>query len=123
MRLNLEAETLSQLFAQAAEETTRRLCGVDLPGAALREKIVVEASDLSALLQNWIDTLLHLFQDQRMAFSRFEFHELRCADHRWRLRADVTGDWVPAVAAWRCHGAQVIQAPPGFQARFELRSS
>ena len=120
MRVTLEAETLPELFTRAAQEVSRHLYGSEPPGDAVREKIVLEAPDLSALLYQWIEALLRAFKEQRMVFGRFEIHQCEASGNLWRLRADVTGDWSPAqTRTLQCRRVNVIKMVSRFEAECE----
>jgi SHS2 domain-containing protein len=121
VRITFEAETPAQLFERAAREVTRTLLPSETIGAALREKLTVEAADLSALLKNWVDVILACLYEQRMAFSKFQILHLANQDGIWRLQAEATGEIVdPVLIKKICSSTAVAQTGSVYRAEIHL---
>lgn len=61
-------------------------------GEAIREKIVLEAPDLTALLKEWIHTLIQLHR--QLLFSRVQVLELKETPGACQLKAEATGEFI-----------------------------
>jgi SHS2 domain-containing protein len=93
MEWRIAAESLPQLFERAAAELTSRLLSPEDIGQALREQVVVEAADSTALLVAWMNTLLRMVSEQRMVFNHFEVSISPAASaHSSALRAILIGE-------------------------------
>ena len=93
MNLSISAPTVPELFEAAAVELTNCLMNAESVGEALRERFMIEAPDLSRLLQEWINMLLELLRVQRMVFCRFRVLEIK-GEGPFILRAEVTGELI-----------------------------
>jgi SHS2 domain-containing protein len=121
VRLSVEAETLPLLFERVAQDVTRTLLPSEAIGAALREKLTVEAADLSALLKNWIDALLACLYEQRMAFSEFKILRLDHQDNLWSLQTETTGEILnPILEKNICSSAIITQAAASYAADIHI---
>jgi|SRR5579872_1789347 len=93
MNFSVSAPTPSELFEVAAVELTNRLINAESVGEALRERFMIEGSDLAHLLQEWMNMLLELLRVQHMVFCRFHVLEIK-GEGPLTLRAEVTGELI-----------------------------
>jgi SHS2 domain-containing protein len=110
MNLNISANSLPQLFENVGRELLRTLINPEDVGETLREKVVIEAADASALLQEWIQTLLRLTRDQHILCKayRFQLFEVERTG-AGKLKAEITGELVdPARHTFKIDPAEVV---------------
>jgi SHS2 domain-containing protein len=95
LTLQVEGNSLPQLFENAARELLKTFTDPQAVGEVLREKIIVEAGDASSLLQGWVNALLRLACNQHILFKAYRFQEFEAErTGSGKLRAEVRGDLV-----------------------------
>lgn len=93
MILQIQGNSLPQLFENAASALLKALIDPETVGVVLREKVIVEAADASGLLQGWINALLRLAGEQRILYKKSRFQEFEVErTGPGRLRAEITGE-------------------------------
>ncbi len=131
MILQIQGNSLPQLFENAAHELLKALIDPETVGVALREKVVVEAVDASGLLQGWVNALLHLACDQRILFKKSRFQEFEAErTGAGRLRAEITGELVDPqrhvfrleAAGLRCEQVSLLNGPKTIEAQIVITS-
>src|SRR5438067_13849209 len=93
MTFSVSAPSLPDLFEAAAVHLTNALIDAVSVGEVLREKLLLEGSDPSHLLQESMNMLLEMIRVQRMVFSRFHILEIK-RPGPMTLRAEVTGELI-----------------------------
>jgi SHS2 domain-containing protein len=93
--LQLYGNSLQQLFENVAIELLKTLIHPDEVGETLREKVVIEASDTSGLLKEWVAMLIRLAAQQNILYkkSRFQVFEAERTGPG-KLRAEITGEFI-----------------------------
>ncbi|WP_322798595.1 archease [Thermoflexus sp.] len=89
--------TLPELFVHAARGMYSLLVDLDALGESERREVEVEAASPEGLLVAWLNELVYFTERERLAFRRFEIHELRLPDPEdpdslGRLRAAAYGE-------------------------------
>ena len=79
---------LKEAFASAAYGMFSLIADLDGVGEGVSREVDVQATDQEALLVDWLNELLYLFDVDRIIFKRFEITDL----NRNRLRAKVYGE-------------------------------
>lgn len=79
MLLSVSASTLPQLFEEAAAQLLACLLNPAEIGETLREKVVVDAEDLSSLLEAWLNAVLGLVRDQQILPKRLTVQKIDTA--------------------------------------------
>jgi SHS2 domain-containing protein len=119
VELTLEADTLPELFTEAARALATLLLGTaDRPGApraATALRVAVQSSDLASLLVDWINELIYRTETAHMVFTevdvvRLEEREI-VADLRGLAEPELAGE----VKAATLHQAQVAAAGTRFR--------
>ena len=85
--------TFLELFQNATQQLLPLLINPSEVSGTLREKIVLEAPEASALLKDWMNALLSLAAQQRILFLDIRFQEFQAAAGApSRLKAEVVGE-------------------------------
>ena len=79
---------LKEAFANAAYGMFSQIADLDGVGEEVSREVDVQATDQEALLVDWLNELLYLFDVDRIIFKRFEIADL----NRNRLKAKVYGE-------------------------------
>ena len=129
--LQLEANSLPQLFEKAAVALLNTLIDHETVGEALREKVVVEGEDAAGLLKAWVDTLLRLANDHYILYKKSRFQEFEAERQGpGRLRAEITGELIDPQrhsfridpAQLRCERVDLLNGPKTLEAQIILTS-
>ena len=83
---------LKEAFANAAYGMFSLIADLDGVGEVVSREIDVQATDQEALLVDWLNELLYLFDVDHIIFKRFEITDL----NRNRLKAKVYGERIDA---------------------------
>jgi SHS2 domain-containing protein len=107
-KLTLWADTLEDLFAEAAR-VLARACGPASGAPGDWEQVCISARDTETLLIDWLNELLGRSEVAGRAYG--EIRELTIADGR--LEAEVRGrpvaSWRSAIKAATYHGLQLVR--------------
>src|SRR6185295_5937543 len=113
-------------------ELLKTLVNPETVGETLREKVVLEASDASALLQEWVHALLRLARDQHILPKsyRFQIFEVERTG-AGKLRAEITGELMDparhvfkiAPADCQCEQIQLLNNSKTIEAKVILTST
>ncbi|HVO32675.1 MAG TPA: archease [Elusimicrobiota bacterium] len=126
MRLKASASSIPALFEQAAAQLLSRIADPQGISRMLQEKIVVQASDESHLLQALMSGLLSLVREERILINSLRLSLAEKSE--WSLKVDVWGElWDPASHPLnldklpvRCAKARVIRVTDGFEAEWDI---
>jgi len=92
-KFEIAGRALPELFQNAAQRLLPALIDPEDVGETHRERLVVEAEDLSSLLKEWLTALLNLAQDQRILFHRVQIERLDTTPGKpYRILASVVGE-------------------------------
>lgn len=131
LTLQLYGNSLPQLFENIARELLKTFIEPEDVGVALREKILVEGADTSALLKAWVEALLSLVSNQHILFKSFRFQEFEAErTGAGRLRAEITGELVDPLrhhfrkepSHWRCAEVRLLNNSKTIEAQILLES-
>ncbi|MFQ3610643.1 MAG: archease [Fimbriimonadales bacterium] len=125
--LEVEAETLSDLFITCAEGMFALM--IDPASHPPTESLLIEkeAPDLEMLLVRWLNELVYLFEVKHYLFRDFPNVQVESDGERWRLRAEAryapvtphTIEWSGApVKSVTYHGLELAQTDGGWHARY-----
>lgn len=93
MLLSVSALSLPALFEQAAAQLLAQILNSADIGETLQEKIVVDAEDLSSLLEAWLNALVGLVRDQQILPKRITVQKIETAPGKpYSIRAEVVGE-------------------------------
>jgi len=129
--LQINANSLPQLFENTGRELLKTLINPEDVGQALREKVVLEAADASSLLHEWVNTLLRLVRDQGILFKSYRFQEFELErTGAGKLRVEITGELVDSArhvfkikpAECRCDQVHLINNSKTIEAQVILSS-
>jgi len=129
LTLQVEGNSLPQLFENAARQVLKAFIEPQDVGEVRREKIVIEASDSSLLLQEWINSLLSMAREQHILFKAYRFQTFDVERvGAGKLRAEVTGELVDPLrhhfrndlARWRCAQVQLLNTSKSIEAKVIL---
>jgi SHS2 domain-containing protein len=89
--VQVEAESLDQVFCDAARALMTRMVDLETVKASTSIEIELEEDSTERLFYDWLSELIFLKDTENMLFSAFEIKELE-TDHRFRLYATVGGE-------------------------------
>jgi SHS2 domain-containing protein len=92
--LQVKGPTLSELFEHAASEFYDHIIDPMEVGSALREKIMVEGTNPTVLLKEFITALIEMTRFQRMVFHEVKVQDMKTEGGACRLRAEAVGELI-----------------------------
>jgi len=114
--VTLWADTLSELFAEAARALANVMAASPAPSDGPAERVHLEASDCDALLVDWLNELLYLGEVRRRVYTEVEMHDIT----KTSLWATVRGPSVEGVRlhvkAATFHGLHIERGASGYTA-------
>ena len=122
VRLEVEASTLEDLFAQAGRALAELILGEveDPPESAPEEVVRVAARDRAALLVEWLNELIFLSETSKRVFTRFRVESVGETMATAVVAGLAPETLVTAVKAATLHGASVERAGVGWRANVVL---
>ena len=84
--------SLEEAFENAALATTEVMTDSNKIEPKVREEVELKSVDEKALLYNWIEELLYLFETGNKLFSHFKVHRIKEHENGVRLEAEMYGE-------------------------------
>jgi len=118
--------TLEEAFENAALAIIEIMTDANKVNHKMQEDVEVEASDEYALLYNWIEEILVLFDTEGYLFSRFKISNIDETEGGFRLRAKLWGETFNperhpqkvGVKAVTYHQMEIVKKPGDVTAKF-----
>jgi len=93
MLLEVSAATLPALFENVAAPLLAHLLDPAEIGETLQEKVVIDAEDLSSLLEAWLNALLALVRDQQILPKRIAVQKIDTSPGKpYSVRSEIIGE-------------------------------
>ncbi len=114
------AESLAELFMQAASGLYYLADAQLISGQRLEREIHLQGIDRESLLVAWLNELLHFHNSENLGFDHFEIQQL----DKQTLKAKVTGaaiqQWVKDIKAVTYHNLAIDSTATGFEVTIVL---
>lgn len=85
-------KTMQEAYENAALAMFETMTDTDKIAQAQKETIEVEAEDQYALLYNWLEALLILFETKNMLVSKFKITDWTETTDNFKIKAEVWGE-------------------------------
>lgn len=119
--LNAYGETLADLFIHAAQGMESLMVSPEQIRPLQSREIAVEGRDPVALLIEWLNEFIFLFDTEHLLFNEFQIDVISATRVTGRARGEVYDvqrhDLSSAIKAVTWHEAAVTHADHGYQAR------
>ena len=120
----IRGRDIEELLVNAARGLYSILLCATSPAERLERVVTVDSPDGDALLVDWLNELIYLFDAERLAFSRFEFEHLT----ECRLQVRCFGEYIDTarhkvvrdVKAATYHEAHIQRVENGYAVRVIL---
>jgi SHS2 domain-containing protein len=92
VKIEVFARTLEEAFEVAGQALVETMTELSKVEAKERRSITVTGEDLYALLYEWIEALIVLFDAEGLIFSRFTVYKIEQRTNEWHLTSEVRGE-------------------------------
>ena len=120
VELRLEAETLGELFAEAARALAELQGGPPAGSPDVREEVRLSAPDRDALLVDWLNELVFLSERHKAIFGDVRVQAIEEGSLVASVAGRTTEELGLHVKAATFHGLDVRETPAGFVANVVL---
>ena len=92
VKIEVFARTLEEAFEVAGQALVETMTEISKVEAKEKNSITVTGEDLYALLYEWLEALIVLFDAEGLIFSRFIVHKIERKNNEWHLTGEVWGE-------------------------------
>ena len=92
IKVEVYGETLNEAFEEAARALFDVITDTSKVRPIMRREIEVEAEDLEALLYEWLEEFIYLYDSERLVFSEFKVKSIQQTEGRLKLRGEAVGE-------------------------------
>nr|MDO8080696.1 archease [Candidatus Freyarchaeota archaeon] len=92
VKVEAYGKTINEAFKEAARALSEVMTDTSKIRPFIRRKIEVEAEDLQALLYEWLEKFIYLFDSEGLVFSEFNVESIQQVEGRLKLKGEAVGE-------------------------------
>lgn len=92
VKVEAYGKTINEAFQEAAKALSEVMTDTSKIRPIIRRKIEVEAEDLQALLYEWLEKFIYLFDSEGLIFSEFKVQCIQQVEGRLKLKGEAAGE-------------------------------
>ncbi len=92
IKVKAYGKTLNDAFQEAARALSEAMTDTSKIKPVIRRKIEIEAEDLEALLYEWLEEFIYLFDSKGLVFSEFKVESIQQTEGELKLKGEACGE-------------------------------
>ncbi|MEM3585712.1 MAG: archease [Candidatus Jordarchaeaceae archaeon] len=92
IKVEAYGETINEAFQEAARALSEVITDTSKVRPIIRRKIEIEAEDLQALLYEWLEKFIYLFDSEGLVFSEFNVETIQQKEGKLKLKGEAAGE-------------------------------
>lgn len=92
IKVKAYGKTLNEAFQEAARALFEIMTDTSKITPTIRRKIEIEAEDAQALLYEWLEEFIYLFDAEGLVFSEFSVESIQQTEGRYKLKGEAIGE-------------------------------
>lgn len=92
VKVEAYGRTINEAFQEAARALSEIMTDTSKIRPTIRKKIEVEAEDLQALLYEWLEKFIYLFDAEGLIFSEFTVESIKRVEGKFKLKGEAAGE-------------------------------
>ncbi len=92
IKVKAYGKTLNDAFQEATRALFEVMTDTSKIHPTIKRKIEVEAEDLEALLYEWLEEFIYLFDSKGLVFSEFKVESIQQTEGRYKLEGEARGE-------------------------------
>jgi SHS2 domain-containing protein len=128
VKVEAYGKTINEAFQEAARALSEIMTETSKIRPIIRKKIEIEAEDLQALLYEWLEKFIYLFDSEGLIFSEFIVEDIQQIEGKFKLKGEAAGEEFDesrhpqrtAIKAATYHEMKIKQSPKKIVLEFVL---
>ncbi len=128
IKVRAYGKTINEAFQEAARALFEAMTDTSKINPRIKRKIEVEAEDLKALLYQWLEEFIYLFDSEGLIFSEFKVESIQQKEGILKLKGEASGEEFDskkhaqrsAIKAITYHEMKIDQSPKKTTLEFVL---
>lgn len=92
IKVKAYGKTLNDAFQEATRALFEVMTDTSKIHPTIKRKIEVEAEDVEALLYEWLEEFIYLFDSKGLVFSEFKVESIQQTEGRYKLEGEARGE-------------------------------